>query len=375
MSAASRPDPKERVPKKTALTNVRVFDGRRLREPDSVVIDGALIGTDKSGAQVIDGRGATLLPGLIDAHVHLSGVETLERLADFGVTTALDMATWPAELVDSLRGRVGLTDIRSCGTSATSPGSLHSRIFPDFPKSGLLAGPAEAPRFVADRVAEGSDYIKIIADIPGPDQATMNALVAAAREHGKLTVVHASSFATFRMALEAGADMITHAPRDQALDEETVSRMVADRRVAIPTLAMMEGVAAFLAAAAPPGVKVPGADYGASRASVGAMYRAGVPILAGTDANSTPGSPFSPPHGESLHHELELLVDAGLSTLDALRAATSLPALHFGLHDRGSIEPGRRADLVLIEGDPLQDISATRNLQRIWCGGHERVRP
>ncbi|MDQ6910223.1 MAG: amidohydrolase, partial [Actinomycetota bacterium] len=232
---------------KTALTNVRVFDGSRLLEPDTVVIEGGLIGSDASGARMIDGGGATLLPGLIDAHVHLSGVETLEKLSAFGVTTALDMATWPPALVASLRGRAGLTDIRSCGTPATSPGSLHSRI-PTFPESGLVAGPADAAGFVANRVAEGADYIKIIADIPGPDQATLSAIVTAAREQGKLTIVHASSFATFRMALEAGADMVTHAPRDRALDEETVGRMLANGRVSVPTLTMMEAVVEHLTA-------------------------------------------------------------------------------------------------------------------------------
>ncbi len=79
-------------------------------------------------------------------------------------------------------------------------------------------------------------------------------------------------------------------------------------------------------------------------------------------------------HGSSLHHELELLVGAGLTTVDALRAATSRPARYFGLADRGVIEPGRRADLVLIDGDPLQDITATRSIRRVWCGGAE-VKP
>ena len=77
------------------------------------------------------------------------------------------------------------------------------------------------------------------------------------------------------------------------------------------------------------------------------------------------------PHGESLHRELELLVDAGLSTLDALLAATALPARYFGLTDRGAIEPGLRADLILIEADPLADITGTRAISRIWCGGVE----
>jgi imidazolonepropionase-like amidohydrolase len=64
-------------------------------------------------------------------------------------------------------------------------------------------------------------------------------------------------------------------------------------------------------------------------------------------------------------------VDAGLTSLDAVRAVTVLPARYFGLGDRGVIEPGRRADLVLIGGDPLQDIRATRSLRRVWCGGIE----
>ena len=106
---------------KVALTNVRVFDGRQLQPPGTVVIDGARIGTDPAGAEVIDGDGGVLLPGLIDAHVHLTDRDTLGRLAVAGVTTALDMACGPPALVDSLRGVAGLTDIRSAGTPAIRP--------------------------------------------------------------------------------------------------------------------------------------------------------------------------------------------------------------------------------------------------------------
>jgi imidazolonepropionase-like amidohydrolase len=345
---------------KTAIINARVFDGREMLESTTVVIDGDHLGTDPTGAVVVDGSGATLMPGLIDAHVHLHGPDTLEQLAGYGVTTALDMATWPPALVDSLRGRPGVTDIRSAGIPASATGSAHSRI-PGFPAAGLVDNPAAAPQFVADRVAEGSDYIKIIADIPGPDQATINALVTAAHEHGKLTVAHAVSSAAFAMALGSRADIITHAP----LDNAAVATMDTDDRVFIPTLSMMEGVVQQ-------GQK-PGADYGAARACVTALYRAGAPILAGTDANAAPGVPAAIKHGESLHHELELLVDAGLSNLDALRAATSLPANHFGLLDRGVIEPGRRADLLLIGGDPTENVRATRDIRRIWCNGVEHT--
>ena len=112
-------------------------------------------------------------------------------------------------------------------------------------------------------------------------------------------------------------------------------------------------------------------DYAHARTSVRAMYRADIPILAGTDANEAAHSPASVSHGTSLHEELELLVDAGLSTVDALRAATVMPAKYFGLNDRGVIEPGRRADLLLVAGDPTKNIRETRSVQRVWCAGIE----
>lgn len=350
---------------KIALTNVRVFDGQRLGDPSTVVIDGALIGSDADGARTVDGRGGVLLPGLIDAHVHLHGQQTFRQLAGHGVTTALDMATWPPSLVDSLRGADGRTDIRSAGTPAVAPGSRHSHI-PGFPDDGLVDGPDAAERFVADRVAEGSDYIKIIVERDGEDALgleTLRALIAAAHRHDRRTIAHASSHDAVAKAHRAGVDIITHVPLDRAADQDLAERLAADGRVAVPTLSMMEGI---VEQSAPPG-----ADYAQARNSVTALHRAGVPILGGTDANASPGVPAAIPHGSSLHHELELLVDAGLSPLDALRAATSLPARHFGLADRGAIAPGLRSDLLLIDGDPLHDIRATRQIQHIWCAGIE----
>jgi cytosine/adenosine deaminase-related metal-dependent hydrolase len=118
------------------------------------------------------------VPGLIDAHIHLAGINNLENLASYGVTTGLDMATWPLELLTSLRGEKGLTDIRSSGISATSPGSTHSHFVS---KECTLSGPEEAKQFVAKRVEEGSDFIKITADVPGPGQETVNTLASEAK--------------------------------------------------------------------------------------------------------------------------------------------------------------------------------------------------
>jgi imidazolonepropionase-like amidohydrolase len=94
-----------------------------------------------------------------------------------------------------------------------------------------------------------------------------------------------------------------------------------------------------------------------------------VPILAGTDATETPAAPASPPFGTSLHDELELLVEAGLTPVEALRSATSVAAQHFGLDDRGAIAHGLRADLVLLDADPTIDIAATRSIRGVWLAG------
>ncbi|MFB7652415.1 MULTISPECIES: hypothetical protein [unclassified Streptomyces] len=155
---------------RTVLTNVRVFDGHALLDPGTVVIDGALVGTtaDSGNVRHVDGHGGVLLPGLIDAHVHLSDVPALHAFAAHGITTALDMGTWPASLVVSLRGRPGLTDIRSSTVGATSPDSAHAQRT-GRPSGGLVSGPEDAKQFVAQRLAEGADYIKIIIDLPGFD--------------------------------------------------------------------------------------------------------------------------------------------------------------------------------------------------------------
>lgn len=154
---------------KFALTNVRVFDGERLLEPATVVIDGDRIGGDQAGARRWDGDGGVLLPGLIDRHIHLTDESTLAALARQGITTALDMGTDSPELVASLRGRRGATDVRSSGTGATNPASAHAKRMGR--SQGLAADPDEAKACVSQRVAEGVDYIRIIIDLPGMRRA------------------------------------------------------------------------------------------------------------------------------------------------------------------------------------------------------------
>jgi len=111
-------------------------------------------------------------------------------------------------------------------------------------------------------------------------------------------------------------------------------------------------------------------QYSVAEASVRQLSAAGVPLLAGTDAPN-PGTT----HGASIHRELELLVNAGLSATEALMAATSVPSRIFGLRDRGRVAPGLRADLLLVEGNPSDDITDTRNIVAVWKKGFIVDRP
>jgi imidazolonepropionase-like amidohydrolase len=354
----------------TIFAEVRIFDGDRLLDGSyDVVLDGPVIAAvepatpgGRRGATVVRHRGAMLLPGLIDAHVHLRGTGDLEELARWGVTTALDMGSWPPALIEELR-RAGSTDVRSTGAGAVGPGSLQAKI-PGRPTDSIVTSPEDGHRFVATRVAEGVDYIKVIVDPPGrggPDQATVTAIVQAAHDAGRMVVAHASNTSAVATAQAAGADVLTHAPLDAGLDEAAVAEVVRSHRTSVPTLVMMEGVAA--------NAPVPGLDYRHARDSVAALRRGGVPIVLGTDANQAPGVPANVPYGESAHRELELLVEAGLTPAEALHAATGAAADRFGLPDRGRIAPGLRADLLLVDGDPTTDVTATRAILAVRLAG------
>ncbi|WP_228046186.1 amidohydrolase family protein [Saccharopolyspora montiporae] len=354
----------------TTVTDVAVFDGTELlRGRHDVTFDASGItsvirtGTAPAAGTPVDGTGATLLPGLVDAHVHFRDLEQLSALTRYGVTTALDMSTWPPEFLARLRAADHGADIRSPGAALAGPGGPHAHI-PGFPAEDLLATPEQARRRVAARVAHGADYIKVVLEAPGaggPELETTTAVVDAAHEAGLRVVAHAAATGAVELGVRAGVDILTHAPLDAELDESFV-RVVADRvRAVVPTLTMMAGTARNLGN--------PALSYDHARDTVAALHQAGAVVVAGTDANDAPGVPAAVPHGSSLHDELELLVEAGLTPLEALRSATATAATAFGLDDRGRIAPGLRADVVLVTGDPASDISATRRLRSVWTAG------
>lgn len=390
--------------KPIAITNVRIFDGSKVIPNGTVVLEGrtlAAVGPKvavPAGAEVIDGTGATVLPGFIDSHTHTWG-DALARAAVFGVTTQLDMFTDPT-FARSMReeqaktGAPGRADLLSAGFLATAPGGHGTQFGLPVP---TLTQPEEAQAWVDARVAEGSDYIKIVSEdskiygreIPALSKAIIQALVEAAHRRGKLAVVHVSTLQTAKEALEAGADGLVHIFTDQAPDQELIDLAVRKKTFVIPTLTVVESttgaasgrllpddprLASYLRPEEVQNLRshFPKRELKFQNAleAVRRLAAAGVPILAGSDAPN-PGTA----HGASIHRELELLVAAGLSPAQALTAAASTPVKAFRLKDRGQIAQGHRADLVLVKGDPTQDVTATRDILKVWKAGQEIPRP
>ena len=386
----------------TLVQDVRVFDGRAVHERRSVLFDDARVvdadfrGSAPAGARIVKGTGRTLLPGLIDAHTHAFRQFDLPVL--FGVTTQIDMFTAVPVMQDAKRsmaaGRhAGQADLFSAGTLATAPGGHGTQFGVRIP---TLSSPGEAQAFVDARIAEGSDFIKIVLEAGGHgagamqslDIATATALIEAAHRRGKLAVVHVSTEKDARAALDAGADALVHLFLGAAPDATAVDSLarLAKRKNAfvIPTFTVMESMAgvrgddllgdADLAAlVGREGATTLKARYGQQarpqllampKAVTAALARAGVPILAGTDAGNA-GTLY----GISMHRELAALVEAGLTPTAALAAATSATAAAFRLGRRGCIATGCKADLLLVEGDPTRDITATRRIVEVWKDG------
>ena len=251
-----------------------------------------------------------------------------------------------------------------------------------------LTGPEEAPAFVAARKEEGADWIKIVwedgstfgADIPTLDRETIAAVIEAAHAEGMLAVIHVSTLEHGLAALEMGINGLVHVWGDDS--EADAARFAEAGVFVIPTLSVRVAAAgesmgpALLEATEPEYVSPmqsetlsgtfprPVGTAEASVESVRRLHAAGVRILAGTDAPN-PGTGF----GISMHGELRLLERSGLSVAEALAAATANPADAFGIEDRGRLQRGRIADLLLVAGDLESDLSRSAAIAGVWKDG------
>lgn len=358
------------------LANVVIRDGR-------IVAVGPKVRAPR-GALVIDAKGQALLPGFYDLHTHWTPAgkpnitpEIANAYIAAGVTTVNDFHQSPESWQPRRAWLATLAAPHVNFTARTSTPGGHGADWADVNTTKWVNTPEAARKAIQELVPYKPDVIKAFADgwrygtapdNTSMDEDTLAALVDEAHKHGWKVGTHTVTVDRGRIAGRAKVDFIAHSLQDREVDAETIAALKAGGTVYAPTLAVYEPVK--------PGMKPPEnpddprfrqsvRKFGFALKNVKVLHDAGVPIALGTDA----GMPNTP-HGVSTLREMELLVQAGLTPTEALTAATANSARVLDqLADRGTIEPGKRADLVLVAGKPWDNISDVRKTVRVFIDG------
>jgi imidazolonepropionase-like amidohydrolase len=394
---------------RTILAGGRVFDGTGapVRDADVVVEDGRIVdvGPGLDGDEVVDVAGRCLLPGLFDCHTHLtlSDVNLLGHLQRpfsyrfyqtignmaatlaAGVTTVRDAAGADAGikravadgLVPGPRMQVSLTLLSQTGGHGDGwfPSGQEVSFWPVYPgmPDGLVDGPEALRRRVRELVRAGADVIKVatsggvLSPTDDPRHAhfredELAALVAEAAAAGRWVMAHAQAADGVKAAVRAGIRSIEHGIY---LDDEAIELMLERGTWLVPTLVAPRGVLA----AARSGMPLPEASVRkalevteAHADSFRRAVAAGVKVAMGTDSGVTP-------HGRNLA-ELELMGKGGMEPAAVLHASTASAAALMGLQDElGTLEPGKRADVVAVDGDPFELATLPDRVAAVWQDG------
>jgi imidazolonepropionase-like amidohydrolase len=392
--------------------------GEPVRGPSTIVVDNGRIVSVSTGfqpatGQLIDLRDRTVLPGLIDAHVHL----TSDRAGNEGlvadVTESAPLHAFETEMNGMKTLRAGFTTVRdlgdgtdgtalayrdaiargwvrgprivSAGQSISTTGGhmdprngVNDEMDAHASTHHLCDGAADCRRAVRFQVSRGADVIKI-ATTGGVNSGTglltrmeedeAQALIRTAHNYGKKVAVHAHGRDGVKLALRAGADSIEHGTD---MDDETLRLFKSSGACYVPTLSTVNGYLERLAKdpnAYPPAVKKQ-IDWriGITGKSLEKAYPAGVRICFGTDAGVSK-------HGRNAD-EFELMVKHGMPATQAIRAATVNNAELLGLASEiGTIEAGKSADIIAVAGDPLADVRALKSVGFVMVRGEVVGRP
>ena len=355
------------------IQNVKLFDGENLYENATILVDSnkvkEVIKTNKTefeGENIIDGKGFTLTPGFINAHVHAFNKEQTKEAVRSGVLTLLDLFSTQPKRSDSLRV-LGNTYKQyayyySAGATVTVEGGNGAQFGP----VPLVKDVEGIPKFISDRIDEGSDYIKLIIErgdsaykIPTLNNEMIKKAIEETKKNNVVSVAHITWRSDAIKAASYGIDGFAHLwSRDSSeITQQDLKLLKESKIFIIPT------VLVWKKANESNWRKV---NINLMKQELLRVYKAGIPILAGTDP---PNHDIN--YGSDLFKELELFVESGISEIDALRSATSNISRAFNLKGKGFIKEGLPADLVLIEGDPTTNIKDVYSIVRVWKNGNE----
>jgi imidazolonepropionase-like amidohydrolase len=382
------------------LTNARLVDatGAAPRDAAAVLLEGGRIArvgaasdAAPEGATVVDLAGRTLLPGLIDAHVHVTSFDlpvplkgeeriapevkhhfiaaALSAMLRMGITTLRDVGAFGDDLLHARRaiqlGALSGPRVLACGRilSATSPGGAH---FADMYREA--DGPDELRKATREQIRRGADFVKLMTtgarsvalEDPGPAQVTRAEVATVVEEAHRLgfrVAAHCEGLDGTRLAIEEGVDTIEHG-LELHRAPELLEALAESSRILVPTLSCFFDLSETHACLwAPALVEQAKRQREEAHRTVAAARAAGVRMAMGFD---------SMPHGQSAL-ELVRMHEAGLTSMEAIVAATAVAADACALGDDvGTVQPGKLADLMVVDGDPLADPRVLLDPARIW---------
>jgi len=418
----------------TSAQTAALFEGARVivdtRRPPIenaalLIDDGRIVKVGKrgevrapAGAARIDLTGKTVMPALIDSHVHLGYqkglsyaagnftrenlIDQLNRYAYVGVAAVLSLGTDPGDLPFKIRaeqdfgllgGALYLTAGRGFAAPDAGPGT------PAMKASAYgITTEEQARQGVREQIARNVAFVKIWVDdrndtVPKLSPALYRAIIDEAHMQGTRVIAHVYYLDDAKDLARAGIDAFAHLVRDREMDAEVIALIKQRKVVVMPNLdlaqsrtpaeapawlddslfkettpaAVIDRMRTFYVHRPAEAVEAARRTYGNMQRSLAKLNAAGVRIALGADSGAVPDH-F---HAYTSHRELQLMVEAGMRPAQALTAATVTAADFLRLADRGTLEAGKRADFVVLDANPLDDIANTKKIADVYLGGRK----